>query len=102
MFKSLRLNNKESSKIFHSCRFNTLSCHGNCNKSLASRLRTTTDSNVSRCYVVKRNIQNISCLANFAPAVAVTQEQSKYETNALPKNARVVVCGGGVMGGMFK
>lgn len=102
MFKSLRLNNKQSSKIIHSCSFNTLSCHGNCNESLASRrLRTTTDSKVSGCCVVKRDIQSISCSTNFAPA-AVAQERTKYETNTLPKNTRVVICGGGVMGGMFK
>lgn len=97
MFKSLRLNNKQSSKLFQSYSFNTLTCHGNCIESLASRLRTTT--NPEFFYEVKRNIQSISCLTNLAPAVA--QERTKYETNTLPKNARVVICGGGVMGGMF-
>lgn len=96
MFKSLRLNNQQSSKIFQSCsNFNTLSCYGNCIESLAVRLRIGAKD--SRCYSIKRNIQTTSCSSNFAPAAA--QECSKYETNTLPKNARVVICGGGVMGG---
>lgn len=100
MLKTLRLNNKQSSKIFiQSCNFNTVTCHGNCTESLASRLRITAHPNVFNCCDVKRNIQSISCLTNFAPAVA--QERTKYETNTVPKNARVVICGGGVMGGMF-
>lgn len=101
MFKSLRLNNKQSSKIFQSCSFNSLTCHGNCIESFSSRLRTTTNPKAFKCCDVKRNIQSISCSANFAPQ-AVAQERTKYETNTLPKNARVVICGGGVMGGMFK
>lgn len=95
MFKSLRLNNKQSSKILKSCSYNAFTCHGNC----ASRSRTTTNPNVFKCCEVKRNIHSVSGSANFA--AAVEQERTKYEANTLPKNARVVICGGGVMGGMF-
>lgn len=99
MLKCLRLNHQQSSKVFQSCRFNTLCCHTNRTESHTFRSRTASNLGVSSCCVAKCSIQTVSRSTDFAPSLA--QERTKYESNALPKNARVVICGGGVMGGKF-
>lgn len=37
-------------------------------------------------------------LGNSATAAADSVNQSQYDSNALPKNAKTVICGGGIMG----
>lgn len=93
MLHCLHFYRKPSTQLFRTFRLKAFSEHGirNYSDAISSR-RIISAAEIS---VLKRCLHSTSTSGN----VAVTQEQSLYESNALPKSARVVICGGGIMGG---
>lgn len=96
MLNCLRLQHKQSTNVFPSIRSKSLGYfHGNRCHSNARFTQNVQNSNITSASV--RCIHSAN-LPMFSTATA--PERTKYESNILPKNARVVICGGGVMGGM--
>lgn len=95
MLQCLRIHHKQSAKIFRLRAYNQ---NGIRNYSLtiftqnARRIESSAES-----LVFKRSIHSTGLAGNSA----LPQERSQYESNTLPKNARVVICGGGIMGGKW-
>lgn len=97
MLKCLHLHHRQSTNIFQTYKPKIYHQHGNCFHSHALFTRKAPDKHIQTVLLEsKRCIQSTGISSNFT---AVAQERSKYEKNTLPNNARVVICGGGVMGG---
>lgn len=96
MLRCLHLHHTQSTKIFPSIRFKSLSHHINRHRSFT--FFTKKSQNIEFTSSPKRNIHVTSLISS---STALPQQQTKYESNTLPKNARVVICGGGVMGGKY-
>lgn len=96
MLTCLRLHYTQSTNIFPSSRFKSLSHH--IHRYRSHIYFTQNAQNTEFTSLPKRCIHVTSAPSTSS---ALAQEHSKYESNTLPKNARVVICGGGVMGGKF-
>lgn len=93
MLQCLHFHRKQSTLLFRTFRLKAFSQHGIRNYSDAILTpRTIAAAEIS---VSKRCLHSTSTSGD----AAVAQEQSQYESNTLPKSARVVICGGGIMGG---
>lgn len=99
MLKCLYLNHKQCVKVFQTIRFQKFHTNRN-DQSLYAHLTQCIPISKSNSLFVEsfRCIQTTSTANNSV----VAQERSKYESNTLPKETRVVICGGGVIGGDFQ
>lgn len=95
MLQCLRIHHKQSSKIFRLRAYNENGIRNYSHTIFAQNARRIESS--AESLVFTRSIHS----AGLARNSALPQEHSQYESNALPKNARVVICGGGIMGGMW-
>lgn len=96
MLKFLHLHHKQSTKVLLSTRFKSWRylhyvIHAHCKRNAQISSLNTVSPESKHCI-------HTAGLPVHASAVAV--ERSKYGSNSLPRNARIVICGGGVMGGM--
>lgn len=94
MFKCLRWYQTKNANVFPSIRFKAF--NNRFSRHHSSKLFTQNAQNKTRVSTTQRSIYAVGVATQ---QTAVAQERSKYESNALPQNARVVICGGGVMGG---
>lgn len=91
MLQCLRFHHKQSTKLFRTSKFNR---HG-----VRSYSQALFQQNVIKASVELPILKRCIYSTGVAENVAAAQEHSQYESNILPKSARVVICGGGVMGG---
>lgn len=98
MLKCMCWNHKQSTKVL-SARFQAFHHYDRFNHSYAQfNSRFAPKSKHSSAFTASnRCIRTTGISSNST----LTQERSKYESNALPKEAKVVVCGGGVIGGKY-
>lgn len=100
MFKCLRLHQTKSTNVFPSIRFRAFSNCTSRHHLFTHFTRNAQNFKVNSSFIASdKNIHTAAAVPVQQSAVA--QENIKYESNTLPKNARVVICGGGVMGGKF-
>lgn len=90
MLNCLRLQCKQSSNLI---KLRTCSKHHE-NKSQSKLFYTNNTNNLT--------YKSLISAANYYSSVALNSEsiteQSQYESNLLPKQAKAVICGGGIMG----
>lgn len=91
MLKCLRFHQTKSTNVFPSIRFKAFRYCSSRHQSIALFTQNAQNNKVDSA--VQR------CIHSTAQQSALAQERSKYESNNLPQSTRVVICGGGVMGG---
>lgn len=98
MLKCLRLHQTKSTNVFPSIRYKSFThrssqhyqSHALFSRNAQKPKLSPVPLAAQRCFHTAGGPEHQS---------AVAQERNKYESSTLPQSTRVVICGGGVMGG---